>query len=98
MTEVLIVEDNRLNMELVVDILDGIGFIATRAVNGAEAIRSIETKVFDLVLMDIELPGMDGIAITKIIKSKSKYKNVPVIALTAYAMKGDRERFLSSGF
>lgn len=98
MTKVLVVEDNPINMELVVEILSGVGFEAVKAVNGAEAIKKTEKDVYDLILMDIELPGMDGVAIAKVIKSKPKFKNVPVIALTAYAMKGDREHFLASGF
>lgn len=57
-----------------------------------------EKEVYDLILMDIALPQMDGVEVTKIIKSMPRYKNVPVIALTAYAMKGDRERFLEAGF
>ena len=98
MTKVLVVEDNPFNMELVLEMLDGMGFLAVGAVNGAEAIRCAEKEVYDLVLMDIELPGMDGIAISKIIRNKPQYKGVPMIALTAYAMKGDRERFLAAGF
>lgn len=98
MTRVLVVEDNLINMELVLEILDGLGFKATGAESGAEAIKNIENNVYDLILMDIELPGMDGVAITKIIKSKPQYKSVPVVALTAYAMKGDREKFLNAGF
>ncbi len=98
MTKVLVVEDNPFNMELVLEILDGMGFGATGAVNGAEAIKNVEKEVYDLVLMDIELPGMDGVAISKIIRSRPQYKNVPMIALTAYAMKGDKERFLAAGF
>lgn len=98
MTKVLVVEDNPFNMELVLEILDGMGFIAAGAANGAEAIKNVEKDVYDLVLMDIELPGMDGVAISKIIKNKPEYKNVPIIALTAYAMKGDKERFLAAGF
>ncbi len=98
MTKVLVVEDNPFNMELVLEILDGMGFGAAGAVNGAEAIKNVEKEAYDLVLMDIELPGMDGVAISKIIRSKPRYKSVPMIALTAYAMKGDKERFLAAGF
>lgn len=98
MTKVLVVEDSPFNMELVLEILDSIGFAATGASNGAEAIKDTENMVYDLVLMDIELPGMDGITISKIIRNKPAYKNIPMIALTAYAMKGDKERFLNAGF
>lgn len=98
MKKVLVVEDNTLNIELVLEILNAMGLTAHGAKDGKEAIRKAEKEIYDLIIMDIELPGMDGIEATKIIKSKPGYKNVPAIALTAYAMKGDRERFLSAGF
>ena len=96
MTKVLVVEDNPLNMELVVEILNARGFTVDTAIDGEEAIKKIENEDYDLILMDIELPGMDGVEVTKIIKMK--YKKMPVVALTSYAMKGDRERFLAAGF
>ncbi len=98
MAGVLVVEDNPLNTELVCEILSAQGFSTERAVDGEEAIKKAEKEKFDLIIMDIALPGMDGIEVTKIIKSKPNYKFVPVIALTAYAMKGDRERFIEAGF
>ena len=98
MTKALVVEDNPLNMELVVEMLAACGFTAETAVNGEEAVKKAEKEVYDLIVMDIELPGMDGVAATRIIKSKQGYENTPAIALTAYAMKGDRERFLAQGF
>ena len=96
MTKILVVEDNPLNMELVVEILIAHGFIVHTAIDGEEALTKIEKNVYDLILMDIELPGMTGVETTKIIKAKDK--NLCVIALTSYAMKGDRERFLTAGF
>ena len=96
MTKVLAVEDNPLNMELVIEILRSRGFTVHEAIDGEEALRKLEHETYDLVLMDIELPGMDGVDATKIIKAK--HRNLPVIALTSYAMKGDRERFLAAGF
>ncbi|VVB89392.1 Chemotaxis protein CheY [uncultured archaeon] len=96
MTKILVVEDNPLNMELVVEILKSKGFNVKTAEDGEEALRKTEIEVYDLILMDIELPGIDGVEVTKIIREKNKY--VPIIALTSYAMKGDRERFLSAGF
>jgi CheY-like chemotaxis protein len=96
MTKVLVVEDNPLNMELVVELLIAHGFRVHEAIDGGIALKKMETEDYDLVLMDIELPGLDGVEVTKIIKEK--YKKVPVIALTSYAMKGDRERFLAAGF
>ena len=92
----LIVEDNPINMELVSEILTSNGISVDEAVNGEEAIKMVENETYDVVLMDIELPGIDGVDATKIIKSK--HKNLPILALTSYAMKGDRERFIAAGF
>ncbi len=85
-------------MELVLEIIKSVGFRVDAAVNGEEAVRKTEKEAYDLILMDIMLPGMDGIETTRIIKSKPVYKNTPVIALTAYAMKGDREKLLEKDF
>ncbi len=96
MKKVLIVEDNPLNMELVIEILLSRGFTADGVATGEEALKSVDGNNYDLVLMDIELPGINGIETTR--KIKSGKKNLPIIALTSFAMKGDRERFLSAGF
>lgn len=96
MTKVLVVEDNPLNMELVLEILNANGITAHEAIDGEEAVKKAEQEVYCLILMDIELPCMDGIEAAKIIKSKNK--KVTIIALTSYAMKGDKERFLAAGF
>jgi two-component system cell cycle response regulator DivK len=98
MKKVLVVEDNVLNMELVLDILDAMGFEARGAEDGKEALGIIEKEQYDLILMDIELPGMNGIEVRSNIKRKTSYEKVPVIALTAFAMKGDKERLIASGF
>jgi len=68
------------------------------AANGEDAVREIEKEHYDLILMDIELPVMDGISAIKTIKNRPEYNNVPAIALTAFAMKGDRKKFLAAGF
>ena len=98
MTKVLVVEDTPLNMELVTDILESQGFTVDKAENGEEAIKKAKSDAYDLILMDISLPGIDGIEATKAIKSEPEYRDVPVIALTAFAMRGDRERLLGAGF
>jgi CheY-like chemotaxis protein len=98
MSDILIVEDDPLNMELVAEILRANGFIIDMAENGEEAIKKAETKIYDLILMDIELPEMGGVEATRLIKIKPDYKNIPIIALTSYAMKGDKERFMEAGF
>ncbi len=98
MTKVLVVEDTPLNMELIIEILDGQGFEVDSADDGEKALKLVEKKLYDIILMDIELPGMDGTEVTKVIKTKPAYKDIPVLALTAYAMKGDEERLLGKGF
>ncbi|VVB92674.1 Chemotaxis protein CheY [uncultured archaeon] len=98
MTKVLVVEDDPLNMELVCEILRSMGFTVHEATNGNEAIEKTEKELYVLIVMDIMLPGIDGIEATGIIKSKPGYEKTPVIALTAYAMKGDRERLIEAGF
>ncbi len=97
MTKVLVVEDTPSNKELVLEILNGEGFAAHGAEDGTEAIKMAEKELYDLVLMDLILPDMDGIEATRAIKSNCAYKDVPVIALTAHAMKGDKERILNEG-
>jgi CheY-like chemotaxis protein len=98
MTQVLVVEDTPMNMELIIEILDGQGFEVDTADNGEKALKLAEKKLYDLILMDIELPGMDGTEVMRIIKTRPDYRNVPVLALTAFAMKGDKERLIGKGF
>lgn len=98
MTKILVVEDDPINMRLMSEILRSIGITADEAENGEEAIKKTEKEIYDIILMDIGLPGMDGIKTMKMIKSKPDYKDARVIALTAFAMKGDKERFLAEGF
>jgi two-component system cell cycle response regulator DivK len=97
MTKVLVVEDIPLNMELVIDIFRAMKFIVQGASNGEEAVRMTQNEKYDLIIMDIEMPIMDGITATKIIKKNPAYTNIPIVVLTAYAMKGDREKFLAQG-
>lgn len=96
--KIVIVEDNPFNMELVHDILAIKGYKIYEAVDAEQGIEMIAKIQPDLVLMDIQLPGMDGIEATKIIKSQESTKDIPVIAVTANAMKGDREEIISQGF
>lgn len=98
MLKILVVEDNPLNQELILEILRSQGFTVDTADDGEKAIKITENARYDLILMDIALPGIDGVEATRIIKSKPGYKNIPVVALTAFAMAGDRERLLKSGF
>ena len=95
---ILVVEDNEMNKVLVREILTLHGYEVIEAISGQEALEMISTHRPDIVLMDLNLPEMDGITATKIIKSDEESKNIPVIALTASAMKGDEERVLKEGF
>ena len=97
MTKVLVVDDIPLNMELILDILRAMNFIVHGASNGEEAVRMTEKEQYDLIIMDVEMPIMDGITATKIIKKNPAYAKIPIVIITAYAMKGDRERFLAQG-
>ncbi len=98
MTKVLMVEDEPLNMELMFELINSMGFTADCVENGEDAIRRAEKEVYDLILMDIGLPGMNGVKARAVIKKNPRYKDVPAIAVTSYAMKGDKERLLAAGF
>jgi CheY-like chemotaxis protein len=94
---ILVVEDNPMNMELVVDLLKLQGYDVLSAKTGQEALEILDGEQFDLILMDVQLPGMDGLTVTRKLKENPKTSNIPVVALTAYAMKGDEEHMLSQG-
>jgi len=98
MTTVLIAEDNVTNRELLREILEGYGCTVLEACHGQEVLSLIEQKLPDVVLMDIGMPVMDGFATISKIRQNQRYAAVPVVAVTAYAMSGDREKILSSGF
>ena len=98
--QILLVEDNPVNLTFQKRLLEDLGFHVDIAKTGMEAINILENYSYDIILMDIQLPEMDGIEATKIIRdpnSTVKNHNVPIIALTAYAIKGDQEKFLQSG-
>lgn len=97
MGSILIVEDNPMNLELVSDILDAQGYKVFRATSGAEALEIVKRVHPDMILMDIQLPGLDGLEITRMIKEDPETKDIIVVALTAHVMKGDRERILEAG-
>jgi signal transduction histidine kinase/DNA-binding response OmpR family regulator/HPt (histidine-containing phosphotransfer) domain-containing protein/HAMP domain-containing protein len=95
---VLVAEDNITNQQVALNILEKLGLRADAVADGREAVKAVETVPYDLVLMDVQMPEMDGFAATREIRnSKSDIRNVPIIAMTALAMKGDRERCLEAG-
>jgi two-component system cell cycle response regulator DivK len=95
---VLIVEDNDKNMKLVRDILRFKGYRTLEATSGREGVRLALAERPDLVLMDVQLPDIDGVAALQELRADPAAAAMTVVALTAFAMKSDRERFLSAGF
>ena len=94
---ILIVEDNELNMKLFHDLLDAYGYQTVQTRNGMEALELARTHHPDLVLMDIQLPEVSGLEVTKWLKDDDELRDIPVIAITAFAMKGDEERIREGG-
>ena len=95
---ILVVEDNEKNMKLFRDVLQAKGYDTLEATSGEQAVELATEHVPDLILMDVQLPGIDGIEALGRIRADEQTKAIPVVALTAQAMSGDRERFLESGF
>ncbi len=95
--KILVIEDNDRNRRLVKILFNSKGYEVIEAKTGEEAINYLQNEKPDLILLDIQLPNMDGLTLTKNIKSKPDLKDIPIIAVTAYAMKGDKERVLEAG-
>jgi two-component system cell cycle response regulator DivK len=95
--KVLIVEDNELNMKLFNDLLEAHGYETMQARNGAEALKLAAANAPDLIIMDIQLPEISGLQATKALKEDARLAKIPVIAVTAFAMKGDEERIRAGG-
>ncbi len=96
---ILVAEDNLINQKLAKYMLSNLGHEVTLAANGKEAVESSQNNQFDFILMDVQMPVMDGLEATRAIREREKqsYLHIPIIALTAHAMKGDRERCLEAG-
>lgn len=97
MSKILLVEDNEMNRDMLSRRLKRRGYEVMIAVNGAEGVAMATSEIPDLILMDMSLPIMDGWEATKNIKADPLTKSIPVIALTAHAMSGDREKALKAG-
>ena len=98
MVKILIVEDNLKNLKLFSILIKSQGFEVITAENGEEGVEKAISNLPDLILMDIQMPIMDGLTAFKELKTDPRVNDIPVIALTSYAMKGDREKFLDEGF
>ncbi len=94
---VLIVEDNELNMKLFNDLLDAHGYKTLQTRDGMEALDIAREKKPDLILMDIQLPEVSGLEVTKWLKEDDHLRGIPVVAVTAFAMKGDEEKIREGG-
>jgi CheY-like chemotaxis protein len=98
MSKILVVEDNDMNMQLVEFLLEEGGFDIVKATSGEEALAlTREGTAPDLILMDIHLPGIDGLSVVRAMKSDERTARIPILALTAHAMRGDKDRFLEAG-
>ncbi len=96
-TCVLLVEDNPINQMVATEILEAENITVVKACNGFEAIDTIKKQEFDIVLMDVQMPEMDGLETTQFIRKEMKNNHLPIIAMTAHAMYGDREKCIESG-
>jgi CheY-like chemotaxis protein len=97
LANILVVDDNPSNLKLACDVLAAAGYRVHRAMNANEALEILKNQTIQLILMDIELPGTDGLTLTRQLKADASTRQIPVIALTAFAMKGDEERVLQAG-
>ena len=95
--KVLIVEDNELNMKLFHDLLDSQGYATLQTREGLQAMALARQHMPDLILMDIQLPEISGLEVTKWLKDDEELAHIPIIAVTAFAMKGDEERIRQGG-
>ena len=96
--QILVVEDNKKNMKLFRDVLQATGYRTLEAMTGEQAVELATEHSPDLVLMDIQLPDIDGIEALGRLRADERTASLPVLALTAQAMEGERERFLAAGF
>ncbi len=94
---ILLVEDNEINQQVAVELLTSMNLHVVVANNGKEGVEHAMTEAFDLILMDIQMPIMDGLTATRLIRTEPRLKNLPIVAMTAHAMEGDRAKSLAAG-
>lgn len=94
---ILVVEDNPINLRLAVEVLEMDGHTVRTAVDAEQALELLHGETIDLILMDIALPGMDGLSLTRALKADARFRSLPIVALTAFAMKGDEDRAMEAG-
>ena len=96
--QILVVEDNEKNMKLFRDVLQAAGYRTLEATTGGRAVELANEHRPDLVLMDVQLPDLNGLEVLGRLRANARTASIPVLAVTAQAMQGDRERFLAAGF
>jgi len=94
---ILLVEDNDINQEVAIELLTDAGFVVDLAADGQLALDKLHAKAYDIVLMDMQMPVMDGVTATREIRKEARFNDLPVVAMTANAMQGDRDRCLAAG-
>ena len=94
---ILVIEDQEDNRRIVRDLLTSVGYELIEAVNGEDGVKAAAAHVPDLILMDIQLPGIDGYEVTRQIKAKPELKHIPIIAVTSYALSGDDVKAYEAG-
>ena len=94
---ILIVDDNAQNLKLTRILLEGEGYDVRTAIDAESALKLLDSFAPRLILMDLQLPGMDGLALTRLLKADAGRRDIVIVALTAYAMKGDAEKAMSAG-
>ncbi|MGI0481857.1 response regulator [Geminocystis sp. CENA526] len=95
--KILLVEDNEINQEVAVELLEDVGFVVDVAENGLIAVKKVQAKSYDIVLMDMQMPEMDGVEATIAIRQDSQFDDLPIVAMTANVMQGDRDRCFEAG-
>jgi len=95
--KILVIEDHPVNMKLTSDLLAKTGYTVLQASEAETGIRMARQDAPRLILMDIQLPGMDGLTAARLLKNDERTRDIPIIALTAFAMKGDEKRILATG-
>jgi two-component system sensor histidine kinase/response regulator len=95
--KILLAEDNDINLQLAMELLEDVGVLVDVAHNGFEAVQKATMQQYDLVLMDIQMPEMDGLAATKQIRQDARLRSLPILAMTAHAMKGEKEKSIAAG-
>ncbi len=96
-TRILVIEDQEDNRRILRDLLTSVGYVILEAATGEEGVRSAETQLPDLIVMDIQLPGVDGYEATRRIKANQALRHIPIIAVTSYALSGDDVKALEAG-